>query len=90
MLPIQKHPTSFRTLDDIRQRKEQLYDDLQKDNAKFGKLWGQLFVKQESSTRSEFISGLIANSITIIDIFLLARKLRKNYGNLFGFGKKKK
>jgi hypothetical protein len=52
-------------------------------------LWNQTFVKREGSTKGEYISGLIANSITAIDAFLLIRKLMKNYGSLFGKTSKK-
>lgn len=90
MLPLKKPSPSYRTLDDIRLRKEQLYEELQKDNTKFSTLWSQLFVKQENATKGEYIGSLITNSITIIDLFLLARKLKKNYGGLFGLIKKRK
>jgi hypothetical protein len=35
------------------------------------------------------IAGLISNSITAIDAFLLVRKLIRNYGFLFGRKKRK-
>jgi hypothetical protein len=46
-------------------------------------------VRQENSTKGEYIASIIANSITAIDAFLLVRKLMKNYGGLFRiFGSK--
>jgi hypothetical protein len=90
MLPLKKPSPNYRTLDDIRVRKDQLYEELQKDNTKFSTLWGQLFVKQENATKGEYIGSLIANGITVIDLFLLARKLKKNYGSLLGLRKKRK
>ena len=84
MLPVQ-HPTkTFHTLDEIQQRKEELAADLQKDNERFSTLWGSLFVKKANSTKGEWVAGLIANSVTAVDAFLLIRKLMKNYGYLFG------
>ena len=86
MLPIQdSHPT-YSTLEEIRQRKEELIDQMQADNKQFSTLWGNIFVKRD------YIASLVANSVTVIDLILLYRKLRKNYGSLralFGKGKKK-
>lgn len=85
MLPIEKPRHTYRTLEEIRQRKDALLDEMQKDNQQFTDIWSQLFVKQEESTRSEYIMGLVNNSMTIIDLFLLYRKIRKNYGSFLKF-----
>ena len=92
MLPVKKPTRHYHTLEEIRLRKEELASQIQQDNAKFSALWNQTFIKRENSTKGEYISGLIANSITAIDAFLLIRKLMKGYGNLFGksSGKKSK
>ena len=92
MLPIQKsQPTAYRTLEEIRQRKDQLLDEMQQDNKQFTTLWTQLFVKSENSSRGDYIASIVTNSVTVIDLFLLYRKLRKNYGGLMAlFGKKKR
>ena len=85
MLPVKKHPAQeFRTLEEIRLRKDELINQIQDDNTKFTSLWNQTFIKREGNTKSDYISGLIANSVTAIDIFLVIRKLVKNYGSLFG------
>ena len=83
MLPAKKPDPSFRTLEEIRQRKEELYEEIQRDNQQFTTLWNQVFVKREDSTRSEFIGSMITNSLTAVDAFLLVRKLMKNYRALF-------
>ena len=84
MLPVKKHPAQeFRTLEEIRLRKEELINQIQDDNTKFTSLWNQTFIKREGNTKSDYIAGLIANSVTAIDIFLVVRKLIKNYGGLF-------
>jgi hypothetical protein len=83
-LPVRKPTQRYSTLDDIRLRKEQLYEELQKDNQQFSTLWNQVFVKRQDTTRSEFISSMVSNSITAVDAFLLVRKLVKNYRKLFG------
>ena len=89
MLPVKKTTRQYHTLEEIRLRKEELASEIQQDNAKFSTLWHQTFIKREGSTKGEYISGLIANSITAIDAFLLVRKLMKSYGNLFGKTTKK-
>ena len=89
MLPVKKKTRQYHTLEEIRLRKEELASEIQQDNTKFSTLWHQTFIKRENSTKGEYISGLIANSITAIDAFLLIRKLMKGYGNLFGKTNKK-
>lgn len=89
MLPIKKTMRQYHTLEEIRLRKEELASEIQQDNTKFSTLWNQTFIKRENSTKGEYISGLITNSITAIDAFLLIRKLMKGYGNLFGITTKK-
>ena len=89
MLPVRKPSRQYHTLEEIRLRKEELAAELQQDNTKFSTLWNQTFIKRENSTKGEYISGLITNSITAIDAFLLIRKLLKSYGSLFGKTPKK-
>ena len=89
MLPVKKPTRKYHTLEEIRLRKEELANALQQDSTKFSSLWNQTFIKREGSTKGEYISGLIANSITAIDAFLLIRKLMKGYGTLFGKSEKK-
>ena len=91
MLPIKKKPVhEFCTIEEIRQRKEELIDQIQDDNTKFTSLWNQTFIKREGNTKADYISGLIANSVTAIDIFLVVRKLMKNYKGIFGKSSSKK
>ena len=91
MLPVKKHPAQdFRTLEEIRLRKDELISQIQDDNTKFTSLWNQTFIKREGNTKSDYISGLIANSVTVIDIFLVVRKLIKNYRGLFGKNSRRK
>ena len=89
MLPVQNPQPTYRTLEKIRQRKDELLEQIQTDNKQFT-LWNQLFVKREETSRGDYIASLVTNSVTIIDLFLLYRKLKKSYGGLRGlFGKKK-
>ncbi|MBQ8988966.1 MAG: hypothetical protein IJ067_04685 [Prevotella sp.] len=90
MLPVKKPVRDYRTLDEIRQRKDELLEDLQKDNTQFSTLWNQVFLKREDNTKADYIAGLVSNGIVAFDTFLLIRKLMKNYGSLFGFSSKKR
>ena len=83
MLPVKKTSVNYRTLDEIRLRKEEIAEELERDNTQFTTLWNRTFIKREGNTKGEYIAGLITNSITAIDAFLLIRKLMKGYGGLF-------
>ena len=48
-----------------------------------------MFVKPKDSSKGEYIVGLVNNSITAIDAFILIRKLLKNYNRLFGKNRKR-
>lgn len=90
-LPVQNPKTNnYQSLEDIQARKDELLEQLHTDNSQFGKKWNLLFVSKEDNSKAAFVGGLLANGITIIDFILTARKLYKNYGFIFGFGKKKK
>ena len=54
------------------------------------RLWKGLSVKREDTTRGQMIANIISNSAMAIDAFLMVRKLKKNYGGIFQFFKKKK
>ena len=83
MLPVKKTSVNYRTLDEIRLRKEEIAEELERDNTQFTTLWNRTFIKREDNTKGEYVAGLITNSITAIDAFLLIRKLMKGYGGLF-------
>ena len=93
MLPVKKPTTEYHTLDEIRQRKDELLDQLQQDNTKFTSLWNQVFLKKEENSKGDYIASLISNGFVAVDTFLLIRKLMKGYGFLFGrnslFGRQK-
>lgn len=90
MLPVKKPIREYRTLDEIRMRKDELLNELQQDNTKFTTLWNQVFLKREDNTKVEYITGLVSNGIVAFDTFLMIRKLMKNYGFLFGKKNKRK
>lgn len=79
----------YNTLEDIAVRKNELKSQLSENSEKVGTLWHSLWVPKEANSKGEQIANLISNSITAIDAFLLARKLMKTYGWLFGRRKRK-
>lgn len=87
-LPLAKKEKDYRTLDEIRLRKDELAGSLQKDNHQFSTLWNQLFTTRKDGSTGERIATLVANSVTAIDAILLIRKLAKNYGFLLKRKKK--
>ena len=85
-----KNTNEFCTLEEIRERKEALLDEIQKDNEKFVTLWNNTFLKREETSKGDYIASLISNGFMALDAFLLVRKLMKSYGFIFGKSKRKK
>ena len=85
-----KTTNDFRTLAKIRERKEELLEEIQKDSEKVSEIWHDTFVNRDETSKGDFIASLIGNGFMAFDAFLLARKLFKGYGYLFGKGKRKK
>ena len=81
---------TYHNLEDIRERKLQLSEELNRDTAKMSMLWNKTFVKREDATKGEYITSMISNGIMVIDAFMLFRKLKRNYNSLFGGKKSKK
>lgn len=84
--------SKYQTLEEIRLRKEQLYEALQQDSKQIGQTWNQLFVSREDTTRSEYIMKMLSYGVTAFDAYMTVRKLRRNYGgllSLIGIGKSK-
>ena len=66
---------NFCTLDEIRERKDALLDEIQKDRDKVTSLWNQTFLKRDESSKGDYIASLVSNGFMALDAFLLARKL---------------
>ena len=90
MLPVQTPQTTYHTLEEIRQRKDELLAQMQTDNKQFSAVWNEIFVKREDSTRHDFIAGVVNNTVTVIALFLLYRKVKKNYVGLVNLFSRKK
>ena len=85
-----KKTNDFCTLDEIRERKDALLDEIQKDSDKVTALWNDTFVKRDETSKGDYIASLVSNGFMALDAFLLVRKLMKGYGFLFGKSKRKK
>ena len=90
MQPAKTPQPTYHTLEDIRRRKDELLDQLQTDKKEFSTLWSGLFVKRENASCGDYIASMVTNSVTIIDLFLLYRKLKKTYGGVFSLFRRKK
>jgi hypothetical protein len=90
MTSVKKLLREYRTLDEIRERKDELLDELKQDNTKMSTMWNQVFLKRENNTKSDYIASIISNGIVAFDTIMLIRKLMKGYGFLFGKKKQKK
>ena len=90
MTSVKRLFREYRTLDEIRERKDELLDELKEDTTKMSTLWNQVFLKRENNTKTDYIASLVSNGIVAFDTFMLIRKLMKGYGILFGKEKKKK
>jgi len=90
MTSVKKLIREYRTLDEIRERKDELLEELEQDNTKMTTMWNQIFMKRENNTKSDYIASIVSNGIVAFDTFMLIRKLMKGYGFLFGKKKKQK
>ena len=90
MTSVKKLMREYRTLDEIRERKDELLDELRQDNTKMSTMWDQVFLKRENNTKTDYIASIVTNGIVAFDTFMLIRKLMKGYGFLFGKKKQKK
>ena len=90
MTSVKKLLREYRTLDEIRERKDELLDELRQDSTKMSTMWNQVFLKREENSKGDYIASLVSNGVMAFDAFLLIRKLMKGYGYLFGKSKKKK
>ena len=87
----------YKSLEEIRTRKEQLRNDIQKDDEQIKRLWNDLFHKPDlldASTPSKRISGLVNTGAGILYGLILGWKLYRKFSgknsSLSFFGKKKR
>lgn len=73
---------AYRTLEEIRLRKEQIREAIDKENQTIGSSWNSLFVRREEVTRGEYLANLLSYGITAFDAIMTFRKLKRNYGGI--------
>jgi len=78
----------FKSLDDIRMRKEYLRQELRKDNQSMKTQWNGLFHKEESNLPSRRFANIMSTGVSVFDGLLLAWKLYNRLGG--GKNSKKK
>ena len=75
--------TEYKSLNDIRMRKEMLRNDILKDDQKIRTLWHSLFklsdIFDKNTSPSKRISSLINTGATVIDGAILGWKLYRKF-----------
>lgn len=70
----------YKSLDDIRARKETLRKDLQRESQSMKTQWNTLFHKPEDKMPARKISTLMTTGASVLDGLILAWKLYKRFG----------
>lgn len=86
-------PETIHSLGELRQRKDLLRSDIQKDEEQIKELWSNLFYRSDnfmSSTPSKRISNLLSTGASIIDGVLLGWKLYRRFNGDRLFGKRRR
>lgn len=76
---------NYKSLDDIRARKEALRQELQRDSLSMKTQWNSLFHKPEAKTPTRRMTTLMTTGASVFDGLILAWKLY----NRLGGGKRK-
>lgn len=76
---MQQQPT-YRSLEELQQRKEQILTAIRNDNKAIGKNWQSLFYNHESSRKKGFSMATLVNTgAGLFDGFMLAWKLYNKF-----------
>lgn len=81
---------TYRSLEEIRMRKEMLRREIQKDNGQIKSTWDGLFHTEKATTPSKRMSGFMSTGAGVMDGIILGWKLyRKFYSGKKTKSKKK-
>jgi len=75
-------PTTYRSLEEIRTRKDALLEEIRKDDKQMKGLWNNLFHKPTAltaATPSKRISGLMSTGAGVLDGLILGWKLYRKF-----------
>lgn len=79
----ENQPITYKSLSDIRIRKEMLRNDILKDDQKIKTMWRSLFKKpdalKKNATPGSRISSLVGNGAGILDGLILGWKLYRKF-----------
>ena len=70
----------YKSLDDIRARKQALKEDLDRDSLSMKTQWNSLFHKPKSQAPSKRLSAFMTTGASVFDGILLILKLYNRYG----------
>ena len=73
---------TFNSLDEIREQREKLRDEIRKDDKEIQQLWGSLFQKPQmltSASPSKRIASIFQTSAGLLDAALLGWKLYRKF-----------
>lgn len=76
---------TYKSLDDIRARKEALRKELRQDNSSMKTQWNTLFHKEKSNLPAHRFANIMTTGVSVFDGIILAWKLY----NRLGGGKKR-
>lgn len=85
--------STYKSLSEIRIRKDMLLKDIKKDDEKIKSMWSDLFSKPETSTDftpSKRFGGLLSTGAGLLDAAILGWKLYHKFSGKTFFGKRKK
>ncbi|MCQ2127974.1 MAG: hypothetical protein MJZ08_00880 [Bacteroidaceae bacterium] len=66
---------SYRTLYDIKLKKEAINRELMTNKSEISEVWHELFHSKRPSNRGEMLAQIAGNAFTIYDGFMLVRRL---------------
>lgn len=72
-------PTGYKTLDEIRQRKEKVLSAIRDENRQIDRLWTNLFRDDEPRKKGFTLASVINTGMGFMDGFLLVWKLYKKF-----------
>ena len=71
---------TYKSLDDIRARKEALRKELHRDNSTMKTQWNSLFHKEEAKLPAQRFANIMATGVSVFDGILFAWKLYNRFG----------
>ena len=74
---------TFRNIEDIQLRKEELRVAIEQRSDAIANLWTKLTTVKKSDDKGEMVAGIISKGIMAFDAVMVVSKLYRRYGKLF-------